>query len=152
MLIEAELIARTVILSSARPDAATEVWAYQTLAARNPGYRRHLAEALIRRERSGLDLPVRLRLSQEAVATARLIDPVRDHHATDVLIWALDALQRNLFEAGREAEGWTARREILARHHPGLHRECRVTDCYGGKLPIPVEQWAASSPDTDPAR
>ncbi|MFC7758539.1 hypothetical protein ACFQY4_11480 [Catellatospora bangladeshensis] len=147
MLHEIELIARSVLLSSARPDAKTEVWAYQTLAARNPGYRGHLAQALIRRERTGLDLPVRLRLSEEAVATARLIDPVLDHHATDILIWALDALQHNLFEAGRTADAWAARREILDLHHPGLHRRCYVTDCYAGKLPIPVEDWAAAAPN-----
>lgn len=140
---EIELIARTVLLSSARPDPATEVWACEVLAARNPGYRGHLAQALIRRERTGLGLPVRLRLSEEAVATARLIDPGQDHHATDILIWALDALQRNLFEAGRPAEGWTARREILDRHHPGLHRRCFLTDCYAGERLIPVGEWAA---------
>lgn len=57
------------------------------------------------------------------------------------------ALQRNLSEAGRTAEAWATRREILALHHPGLHRRCYLTDCYAGKLPIPVEDWIATPPN-----
>ncbi|MFC7240921.1 hypothetical protein ACFQO7_00375 [Catellatospora aurea] len=98
MLIEAEHIARTVLLSSTGPDLAAEVWACRTLAARTPGYRSRLVSALLRLERVTDSPDTRLRLAEEAVANARQIDPVQDHHATDMLIWALYALQRNLHD------------------------------------------------------
>ncbi|WP_155371301.1 hypothetical protein [Catellatospora vulcania] len=144
MLIELELIARNVLLSSAGPDLVTEVWACRTLAARTPGYRTRLVSALLRLERGTHEPAARLRLAEEAVANARQIDPVQDHHATDLLIWALHALQHNLFAADRAAEGLAARQEILARFHPGLHvaRGCPVTVCYADKEPPPVAAWA----------
>ncbi|MBV1853804.1 hypothetical protein [Catellatospora tritici] len=145
MLIEAELIARTIVLSSTKLPEATEVWAYRTLVAGYPGYRSRLADALIRLERVTVDPADRLRTSQEAVATARLIDPVQDHTATELLIWALDALQRNLYAAGRPAEGLAARREIIERYPADLHRQrgCSVNDCYAARTLPPVAEWIA---------
>ncbi|GHJ44035.1 hypothetical protein Cs7R123_13770 [Catellatospora sp. TT07R-123] len=142
-MIEAELIARTIVLSSTKLPEATEVWAYRTLAAGNPGYRGRLADALIRLERVTADPADRLRMSQEAVATARLIDPVQDHTATELLIWALDALQRNLYAAGRPAEGLAARQDIVALYGRGLHqrRTCGVTDCYADAVLPAVDEW-----------
>ncbi|MDI1461626.1 hypothetical protein QEZ54_11640 [Catellatospora sp. KI3] len=147
MLIEAELIARTIVLSSTKLPEATEVWAYRTLVAGYPGYRSRLVDALIRLERVTVDPVDKLRMSQEAVATARLIDPVQDHTAAELLIWALDALQRNLYAAGRTAEGLAARQETIARHPADLHRRraCSVTDCYADKVLPPVEEWIAES-------
>ncbi|WP_144120629.1 hypothetical protein [Catellatospora sichuanensis] len=146
MLIDAEHIARTVLLSSAGPDPVTEVWACRTLAARTPGYRTRLVSALLRLERATDSPEARLRLAEEAVANARQIDPVQDHHATDMLIWALHAQQRNLHTVGRTAEGLDVRREILARYLPGLHnaRECGVTVCYAEQEPPPVGAWTAA--------
>ncbi|GIF98622.1 hypothetical protein [Catellatospora citrea] len=147
MLIELELIARNVLLSSAGPDLVTEVWACRMLAARTPGYRSRLVGALLRLERVTDSPAAALRLAEEAVANARQIDPVHDHHATDLLIWALHALQGRLFAVDRTAEGLAARQEIIARYHPGLHTavRCRVTACYADREQPPVADWAATS-------
>lgn len=149
MLIDAEHIARTVLLSSTGPDLTAEVWACRTLAARTPGYRSRLVSALLRLERVTDSPEARLRLAEEAVANARQIDPVQDHHATDLLIWALYALQRDLHTAGRRPEALAARRELLDRYHPGLHNanRCPVTVCYAEKEPPPVDEWAAAPHD-----
>ncbi|MEV0454048.1 hypothetical protein [Catellatospora methionotrophica] len=146
-MIELELIARNVLLSSAGPDLPNEVWACRTLVARTAGYRSRLVGALLRLERV-TDSPVdRLRLAEEAVAHARLIDPDHDHHATDLLIWALHALQGSLYALGRTTEGRAAREEIAGRYHPGLHTKlgCRVTACYADREPPPVADWAAEA-------
>lgn len=126
----------------------TEVWACRTLAARTPGYRSRLVSALLRLERVTDSPAARPCLAEEAVANARQIDPVQDHHANDMLIWALHARQRNLDAAGRTAEALAARQEILDRYHPGLHdaRECGITVCYADQKPPPVGRWAAALP------
>ncbi|GAA1396597.1 hypothetical protein ACFQZ4_11595 [Catellatospora coxensis] len=151
MLIDAEHIARTVLLSSTGPDLTAEVWACRTLAARTPGHRSRLVSALLRLERVTDSPGTRLRLAEEAVANARQIDPAQDHHATDMLIWALYALQRNLHATGRTAEGQAARQEFLDRHHPDLHvaNSCPVTVCYADKdLPPVGGQPAVHRPGT----
>ncbi|WP_327305039.1 hypothetical protein OG730_16895 [Streptomyces sp. NBC_01298] len=107
--------ARNVLLSSGRLSPRDKVDAYRVLAQVSPAaYLPLLARALqdLSHE-GGRTHPAALTLCEEAVAAARAIDPAEPARA-DHLYEALDTCQRELYRAGRRAEGLALRAEMLA--------------------------------------
>ncbi|MFH8447046.1 hypothetical protein ACH4D3_38350 [Streptomyces sp. NPDC018026] len=109
--------ARNVLLASGRRTPGEEVDAYRVLSQVSPAaYLPLLARAL---QRLSYDAsvgewhPFSLALCEEAVAAARSIDPAETARA-NVLYQALDSCQRQLYMAGRRAEGLAMRAEMLA--------------------------------------
>lgn len=109
--------ARNVLLASGRRTPREEVDAYRVLSQVSPaGYLPLLARALQRLSYDtsvGKWHPSSLALCEEAVAAARSIDPAETARA-NVLYQALDSCQRQLYMAGRRAEGLAMRAEMLA--------------------------------------
>lgn len=143
---QAEFLARAVLHSTVKPTVEAEVRACRVLIARNPGYASRLTGALLRLERQVPEPARRLCLAEEAVSYARRIDPDLDHHAVDLLIWALVAWQRHLDAVGRTVEAQAARAEVVHLWHPQVHRSFRCglkEDCYAGRDLPPVEDWHA---------
>ncbi|MFJ8647423.1 hypothetical protein ACIRNI_15040 [Streptomyces sp. NPDC093546] len=106
--------ARTALLASGRRTPREEVRAYRVLAQVSPAaYLPLLAGSLLSRsyqipnDRPDVCLP----LVEEAVAAARAIDPAEPARA-EVLRRALHAYQRELYAAGRRAEGLAVRAEL----------------------------------------
>lgn len=108
--------ARNVLLASGRRTPREEVDAYRVLAQVGPAaYLPLLAGALQRLSYdtgSGRKHASALALSEEAVAVARSIDAAEPTRA-DVLYRALDSCQRELYDAGRGAEGLVMRAEMV---------------------------------------
>ncbi|MFI5759916.1 hypothetical protein ACIA8F_03125 [Streptomyces sp. NPDC051563] len=107
--------ARNVLLSSGRLYPRDKVDAYRVLAQVSPAaYLPLLARALQHLSYQGGRVhPAALALCEEAVAAARAIDPAEPARG-DVLYEALDTCQRELYRAGRRAEGLAMRAEMLA--------------------------------------
>ncbi|MFG2823349.1 hypothetical protein ACGFX4_28465 [Kitasatospora sp. NPDC048365] len=109
--------ARNVLLASGHRTPREEVDAYRVLSQVSPAaYLPLLARALQRLSYDtsvGRWHPSSLALCEEAVAAARSIDPA-DTARANVLYQALDSCQRQLYMAGRRAEGLAMRAEMLA--------------------------------------
>ncbi|MFF4384784.1 hypothetical protein [Kitasatospora sp. NPDC001547] len=108
--------ARNVLLASGRRTPREEVDAYRVLSQVSPAaYLPRLARAL---QDLSYDTGAgkwhlsALALCEEAVAAARCIDRAEPARAS-VLYQALDSCQRQLYMAGRRAEGLTMRAEML---------------------------------------
>ncbi|MFF9567217.1 hypothetical protein [Streptomyces sp. NPDC014685] len=120
---DAVLRARTVLLGSGRPNARQELEAYRVLAGVSPrAYLPKLGQALIsagygRELRERPD--ARLALYAEAVAVARRIE-ADDPNRTEILVQALHAHQRQLYEAGRRAEGFALCEEMARAGRQGF--------------------------------
>lgn len=112
---DAVLRARTTLLASDGPSVAEQVEAYRVLSVVSPlTYVPKLAEALVSYgyEREVRDLPeVRMARFAEGAAVARLVDASVPRR-TDVLLRALSACRRELYAAGRRAEGFTVCEEM----------------------------------------
>ncbi|WP_330240110.1 hypothetical protein [Streptomyces sp. NBC_00525] len=131
--------ARNVLLASGYPTASEEVDACRVLSRVSPAaYLPRLARSLQRLSYDssvGEWHPSALALCEEAVAAARSIDPAVTSRA-DVLYQALDSCQRQLYRAGRRAEGLAMRAEMLAL---GRARAAAT----GGSAARGLGEWAA---------
>ncbi|MDD9378334.1 hypothetical protein M8Z33_17055 [Streptomyces sp. ZAF1911] len=129
--------ARNVLLSSGRLSPRDKVDAYRVLAQVSPAaYLPLLARALQHLSyQGGRRHPAALALCEEAVAAARSIDPAEPARA-DVLYEALNTCQRELYGAGRRAEGLAMRAEMLA-----IGRA--QAELAGERLVAGLETWAA---------
>ncbi|UUU25657.1 hypothetical protein [Streptomyces sp. DSM 40750] len=112
---DAVLRARNVLLGSGRPTPRDEVEACRVLARVSPAsYLPRLSRALIGLGHGDAfdELPeARLALFEEAAQAAYALDG-SDPMRTEVLLRALDALQRQVFVLGRRAEGLALREEM----------------------------------------
>jgi tetratricopeptide (TPR) repeat protein len=131
--------ARNVLLASGRRTPREEVDAYRILSRVSPAtYLPRLARALQRLSHDGGVgewHPSSLALCEEAVAAARSIDPAEPARA-DVLYQALDSYQRQLYMAGRRAEGLAVRAEMLS-----IGRA--QAEATGSTTVRGLEEWAA---------
>ncbi|MEO3975567.1 hypothetical protein [Streptomyces sp. CAU 1734] len=111
------LRARMILLASGRRTPREEVDAYRVLARVSPAaYLPLLSRALRRlsRDRHHHGRPeIRLLPHEETPAAARAVGPALPARA-DVRYEALDGYQRELYAAGRRAEGLAPRAEMLA--------------------------------------
>ncbi|UXY31684.1 hypothetical protein [Streptomyces sp. HUAS TT20] len=137
---DAVMRARTTLLGSGRLSLVRQVEAYRVLAEVSPlTYLPKLAQALESygyapefRDRSD----VRLALRAEAAATARRID-ASDPNRTELLVRVLNAHQRELYEAGRRAEGFALCEEMAAAGRWGFERGQVSSPAYGhGRLAV----------------
>ncbi|MFF4081157.1 hypothetical protein ACFYZN_17375 [Streptomyces sp. NPDC001777] len=137
---DAVLRARTVLLGSGRPDARQELEAYRVLAEVSPrAYLPKLCRALISagHARELRDHPdAQLALYAEAVAVARRIG-ADDPNRTEILVRALSAHQRQLYEAGRRAEGFALCEEMARVGRQGFEAGQVQSPLYGhGRLAV----------------
>ncbi|WP_432063723.1 hypothetical protein [Streptomyces sp. C10-9-1] len=144
--------ARNVLLASGRRTPREEVDAYRVLARVSPAsYLPLLARALqglTYDTATGRRHAASLALGEEAVAAARSMDPA-DPARADVLYGALDTYQRELYGAGRRAEGLATRAEMLAIGRAQAERSGRpvVAGLYGWATGLSEEGRYAEAAD-----
>ncbi len=144
--------ARNVLLASGRRTPREEVDAYRVLARVSPAsYLPLLARALqglTYDTATGRRHAASLALGEEAVAAARSMDPA-DPARADVLYGALDTYQRELYDAGRRAEGLATRAEMLAIGRAQAERsgEPVVAGLYGWATGLSEEGRYAEAAD-----
>ncbi|MBZ3911295.1 hypothetical protein [Streptomyces acidiscabies] len=133
---DAVLRARTMLLGSGRRSLREEVQAYRVLAQVSPSaYLGKLATALVSysyaqefQERPEIVLA----LCAEAVGAAREIG-VDEPQRTEVLVRALGAYERQLFDAGRREEGLAACEEAADAGKEGFARGQVASEGYGSR-------------------
>jgi tetratricopeptide (TPR) repeat protein len=116
---DAVLRARTVLLGSGRISLAEQIWAHRVLAEVSPAANLpKLAEALLRfgyQESGSAGAAIGSQpgpaVFEEAVAAARRMDE-SDRRRAGLLIRTLNAYQRELYQLGRRAEGYSACAEM----------------------------------------
>lgn len=131
---EAVLMARTFLLGSGRLETHKLVEAYRVLSVVSPlTYLPKLTEALLTSayEPEIRDRPdIRLAFREEAARAARRID-AGEPKRTELLVRVLDGYARELFEAGRRAEGLAVCEEAAEAGRQGFLRGQVSSPVYG---------------------